>query len=73
MKRKAAKLLRCVFYCPHCKREVSVEYADGNHGDVEFTGHEYECDLCGSHGEVKVEFTCPVCKKTFEDIELESW
>lgn len=39
---------------------------------VDFTGHENECESCGSHGAVRVGFMCSECKK-YHDIELSSW
>lgn len=37
-----------------------------------FTGGSTPCDTCGSHGSVKLNFTCARCKKR-NDIVLESW
>ena len=39
---------------------------------ADFTGHEHECESCGSHGSVGVGFMCPECKK-YQDIELSGW
>jgi transposase len=31
-----------------------------------------ECEICGSHGEVTVTYTCPVCGE-IHDFQIKSW
>ena len=40
--------------------------------DISSLSHEEECDLCGSHGEVEVGFTCPLCGN-YHEVKLLSW
>ena len=40
--------------------------------DISILSHEEECDLCGSHGEVEVDFTCPLCGN-YHEVKLLSW
>jgi len=37
-----------------------------------FHGCEDECEMCGTHGRVWMNFSCPTCKE-YQKIELESW
>ena len=54
------------FVCSQCGKqtaEVSVH---------DFSAHDDECELCGSHGDITVDVRCPECK-TYGEIELQSW
>ena len=65
------------------KKEVSLESivinftCDGVGGGVaveacDFHSSESECDLCGSHGSMSVDFKCTVCGN-YHTIELKEW
>lgn len=43
-----------------------------NSNDVYFTETSEDCEMCGSHGNIKVRGRCPECDKHFT-IELSSW
>lgn len=60
-------LMKAVFYCGKCTKTVEVA-AD----KVHFSASSQECELCGSHGESTVRFTCPECKKG-QEVVLDSW
>ena len=65
-KKDESKVLGIEIFCDNLSKNVSVDITKAC-----FTGSESECDLCGSHGSVKVYVTCE-CGKN-HDIELESW
>jgi len=65
------------------KKEVLLESiiinftCDGVGGGVtvnadDFHSSESECDLCGSHGHMTVDFKCTVCKD-YHTIEMKEW
>ena len=61
------KEIKVSFSCSKCEKvqEVVVdEYA--------FSHYEAECKLCGSHGALSVDVTCPDCK-TSREIEISSF
>jgi hypothetical protein len=39
---------------------------------VNVTGWEQDCELCGSHGGVELDFVCAECNKSYT-IDLNSW
>lgn len=53
-------------YCEKLHKEVFVDIKD-----CCWFGGESECELCGSHGNVSVDFKCE-CGKSHE-VELRSW
>lgn len=68
-------LISILVACPACMEKFEV-MAD----KLTWSGGESPCDLCGSHGNVKVDLnsykpvTCPSCgAKMDNNIELESW
>jgi len=61
-----AKVVSLTILCPTLNKEVIVT------SDYSFSGYEAECELCGSHGEVKVCIMKCECGKT-HDIQLSSW
>lgn len=61
------KEIKISFHCSKCEKvqEVVVDrYA--------FSHAEYPCELCGSHGHVSVDVTCPECKKS-KEVEIDSF
>jgi rubrerythrin len=40
--------------------------------DLIWGGSSDECDMCGSHGSVTVDFRCPICGKN-HTIEVDGW
>lgn len=55
------------FWCPELKEVVT--YTPETY---DWSSDSQECELCGSHGKVKVSVRCS-CKKKYHDIELHSW
>jgi len=67
-KRKAgAKIESITIYCQNLNRSVVVEAEKAN-----FSGSSSECELCGSHGSVKVYVRECQCG-SYHDIELYEW
>jgi predicted RNA-binding Zn-ribbon protein involved in translation (DUF1610 family) len=60
-------LKHLLFFCGHCNKNVAVKK-----NDLHWQGMSQDCDRCGNHGEVKVNFVCPKCNNRTE-IELNSW
>jgi len=53
--------------CPKDDSEVTIELSEH---DIRSTSQE--CDMCGSHGDITIDFECPVCGE-FHEHELKSW
>lgn len=66
-KKVESRILTLTALCGICKKEVSLAY-----DDVYFYGSSQECELCGSHGDVTMDATCPECDKTIE-VEVACW
>lgn len=47
------RLVSLIIYCPTIDKEVQVEKSD-----VIWYPEQTECEMCGSHGKLKFEFTC---------------
>ena len=52
--------------CPISMHENIIEISN----DV--TANSQECEICGSHGDVSVMYTCPDCGQ-WHDHEIKSW
>jgi hypothetical protein len=65
MSTEKSKIISITFTCPVKQEVVTTE-------EFNFSSHSDECDLCGSHGDIKVNFHCPLCDKYHEDI-LSEW
>lgn len=65
-KRPEAILKRLVFHCPKLRRQVYVKLDQAS-----FRTSTSECDLCGGHGQMYVEFTCK-CGSSHE-VQLKDW
>lgn len=63
---KKAELVTIKIFCPKLEKEIEVNFVD-----CSFSGHESECEMCGSHGDVKVYVKCE-CGSN-HDIEITSW
>lgn len=50
-----------------CGKDVIIEA-----NDVYISASSSPCELCGSHGGVELEYTCPECKQRIE-ISLKDW
>ena len=68
MKKKLdeSKVIGIVIFCDELKKEVILK------DNYSVSASESECELCGSHGSVKIWITKCECGKT-HDIEIESW
>ena len=53
--------------CHSTDEEVMIEVSVHD-----FHASDSECELCGSHGEISVDYKCPVCGQHHE-YELQSW
>jgi hypothetical protein len=53
--------------CHKTGADVLVELSQ-----YDFHTSSQECDTCGSHGSVTIDFTCPECGESHE-YELKSW
>lgn len=77
MKNDNHRLVSCIVYCDKCKKEYDINFNETNYDSTEsirFRSYESECELCGSHGEIELLFTCPECKRKQEKtIVLDSW
>ena len=62
-----SRVLTLTAVCEYCNREVSLTYEN-----VRFHGGSYECELCGEHGDVSMDATCPECDKRIE-VVLAEW
>lgn len=63
-KKKKAEIKGIYVQCPKGERPFLVE-------DFYVWESSSECDLCGSHGTVSLEFKCP-CGKSHE-VEIKEW
>lgn len=68
------KLISCTVFCDKCKQEYIIDFTENflAGSQLRFLSHEAECEMCGSHGETKLEFKCPKCKR-IRTIYLDSW
>jgi hypothetical protein len=64
--KRKAEVKAISIYCPNKKRIVSVPLVN-----LSWNAHADECEICGTHGDVSVDVSCP-CGKSHE-IELSSW
>jgi len=64
--KKEAELRAVSFYCPNKKRVVRIEEEN-----VEWDFGEADCELCGSHGHLRVNFKCKCGKR--HKVELQGW
>ena len=53
--------------CPVTGKEVMIEI-----GKYDFSHSDSPCDLCGSHGHIGFDYTCPECGQHHE-YEISSW
>lgn len=60
------KMVNAMFYCPKLEKNVSVRSEE-----LEWDFGEDDCELCGSHGHLAVEFKCK-CGGTHR-VELRDW
>ena len=67
MVKKESELLSVTITCAHCNETETY-----TNEQVHFYANSGECELCGSHGEVKLDGDCKICNRSF-DIELHSW
>lgn len=64
---KEGKLLSVVILCPTLKKEISIM-----NDNYTINGAEWECDLCGTHGNVTLEIVKCECGKRHE-ILIREW
>lgn len=53
--------------CPKTSKEVLVKISE-----YDFNHSDQECELCGSHGEISVDYKCMECGESHE-YEIRSW
>jgi hypothetical protein len=53
--------------CPKTSKEVMIEISV-----YDIMHSEQECEICGSHGEISVDFKCPECGE-FHEHEIRKW
>ena len=53
--------------CPVVETEVIIELSVHD-----ITSCDSPCELCGSHGDITVDYTCPACGES-HSYELKSW
>lgn len=63
----ALKEIKISFSCSKCEKDFEVEV-----DEYAFSFFEADCDLCGSHGGLSVDVTCPECKNSRE-IDISSF
>jgi len=63
-KKPELKMIEVTFECRDKIVKVEVK-------DYELFSNESSCELCGSHGTIKVTILCPVCDK-YHTLELNS-
>lgn len=60
-------LVSITIWCPELEKEIVV-----TPDQWDWSADVNECELCGSHGKIKVSVSC-TCKKKYHEIELNSW
>jgi hypothetical protein len=65
MTKKEIQLINILIYCPKLGKNVTIKEG------LYWSGYDAHCDICGSHGAVKVSFQCKCGKE--HTIELDSW
>jgi ribosomal protein S27E len=53
--------------CPVTGKEVDIKLSE-----YDISSTSQECEICGSHGDVTVNFKCTECNETHEH-EIRSW
>jgi len=53
--------------CPVTGKEVMVKI-----GQYDFSHSDQPCEMCGSHGHIGFDYTCPECGQRHE-YEISSW
>ena len=66
MAKKIAILKNILVYCPKLEKNVTVASES-----LSWRGYKADCDMCGSHGGVEVDFQCK-CGGNHK-IELNVW
>lgn len=57
-----------VYTCPKTDTQVTKSLED-----ISFYTNSGECDLCGSHGETRMDiYDCPSCKG-YHEVEVSAW
>ena len=56
------------FTCPKCLHPIELEI-----GEYDIHASEGPCDLCGAHGEISINVTCPTCQTKYHDELVRSW
>lgn len=66
-KKRPLGLVSVTFWCD--EKEEEITYTPETY---DWSADSQECELCGSHGKIKVSVRCS-CKKKYHEIELYSW
>lgn len=66
--KKKSKLVSIIVEC-ECGHVGTYLKSDNN---LSFYANSSECDLCGSHGEIILNFKCSKCGY-YQDIQVSSW
>ena len=53
--------------CPVTGKEFELKLSEHD-----IRSHSQECEICGSHGDMTIDYTCPECKE-FHEYEIKSW
>lgn len=53
--------------CPAVGTEVTIKLSEHD-----FYASEQDCEICGSHGEIKVNYKCTACGQDHEH-EIQGW
>jgi len=53
--------IKVCFVCPTTQNEVTQVVTNWD-----FTSYDNECECCGSHGEIRVDFKCESCEESHE-------
>jgi hypothetical protein len=64
---KASRVVSMKIECGNCKWRFTEDTEK-----LSIMGYDHECELCGSHGSVEVNVTCPKCHKDLT-VEIRSW
>lgn len=67
-KKDNARIVGVTFYCGNLDKEVVISAEDY---ELNWSGYEAECDMCGSHGDFSVDFKCECGSR--HEISLKSW
>lgn len=66
MKKLKIEIRELKVYCEKLNKEITI-----NIKDCYWKGIEQECETCGSHGRVSVEFKCECGER--HEVDLNSW